>query len=100
MGAVQAGFIIYFPWSQLRVVLEGPLSLYIYYTYQLMIQLLAPHASDQTFGAVATPSRSFRLIRRTDCSLAPHQRISLTCVLRSLSLRSSHLHVDTRRFIS
>ena len=56
MGAVQAGFIIYFLWSQLRAVLEGPLSLYIYYTYQLMIQLLAPHASDQTFGVVAMPS--------------------------------------------
>ena len=37
MGAVQAGFIIYFPWSQSRAVLEGPLSLYIYYMYQLMI---------------------------------------------------------------
>ena len=75
MGAVQAWFIIYFPWSRSRVVLEGPLSLYIYYTYQLMIQLLAPHASDQTFGAVAMPSQSLRLIRRTDCSLAPHRRI-------------------------
>ena len=89
MGAVQAGFIIYFPWSWSRAVLKGPLSLYIYYTYQLMIQLLAPHASDQTFGAVATPSQSPRLIRRTDCSLVPHRRISLTRILRSLSLRSS-----------
>ena len=39
MGAVQAGFIIYFPWSRSRAVLEGPLSLYIYYTYQLMMEL-------------------------------------------------------------
>ena len=69
------GFIIYFPWSRSRAVLEGPLSLYIYYTYQLMIQLLAPHASDQTFRAVAMPSQSLRLIHRTDCSLAPHWRI-------------------------
>ena len=59
MGGVQVWFIIYFPWPQSRAVLEGPLSLYIYYAYQLMRQLLAPYASDQTFGAVVTPSRSF-----------------------------------------
>ena len=56
MGGVQTWVFIYFPWSRSRAVLEGPLFLYIYYTYQLMIQLLAPHASDRTFGAVATPS--------------------------------------------
>ena len=54
------GVIIYFPWSRSRAVLEGPLSLYIYYTYQLMIQLFGTPRirSDFRSGSDALPKTS------------------------------------------
>ena len=59
MRGVQTQFIIYFPWSWLRAVLEGPLSLYIYYTYQLIMELFGTPRIRSNFqrGSNTLPDR-------------------------------------------